>query len=567
MKKMLLALVCLTMLWPGNALAYEGTISVKPLESWIMVDSEIKVDIRASGLKNVYAASFEIQYNNRLLQFKSLDEGAFLKNEPKPIFTYRQKIDANGGRIYVGISMTDRAKNLPESGTAFTLKFKGIVSGVAKIKIENLKGRRSNFDEISLKGEDGEFTIKENPTKPILNVDPTELDFGTLKVGETNTLKVKVFNTGKDGLSGDVECQNIWLSAKPSKFSSDQAEIAITVAPKDTQDLIVNKRYNGIVSIFTNGGSKDVQCKFYLQDTGGTNTVPPDLSIDEPKDGAVLNKGNIQIKGRTNPGAKIYMNGIQQPTAPDGAFVIEYMLLEGENKITLKATNDANLETTKTITVRLDSVKPALSVKDPGAVVHSSTLCVEGTSEPGATIRAGGKPVTVDKDGKFRICFELNKGSNSLQITVSDLAGNETTWTKSVNYVAQEIVKITMWVGNPKALVNGSTIYLEAPPQIKNNRTFVPVRFVSQNFRATVNWDGATRSVEVIGREHKCIVSIDNQLAFLDGKVVKLEAAPYIQGKSTMVPLRFIAQDTLGAAIEYDSKDKRIDLTLIFELK
>lgn len=566
MKKILLALVCLTMMTPANVFAYEGTISVKPIESWIMVDSEIKVDIRASGLKNVYATSFEIQYNNRLIQFKAIEEGSLLKTEPKPIFTYKQKLDDKGGRIYVGISMTDRAKNLPESGTAFTIKFKGIVSGTAKIKIENLTGRRSNFDEISLKGEDGEFVVKENPTKPILNVDPIELDFGTLKVGETNSLKVKVFNTGKDGLSGDVECQNIWLSANPSKFSTDQAEISITVAPKDSQDLIVNKRYNGIVSIFTNGGSKDVQCKFYLQDTGATNVVPPDLTIDEPKDGATLNKGNIQIKGRTNPGAKLYMNGILQPTAPDGAFVIQYMLLEGENKITLKAVNDADLETVKSITVKLDSIKPVLTVKDPGAIVHSSTLCIEGSSEPGATLRAGGKPITVDKDGKFRICFDLTKGANNLQITVSDAAGNEAIWTKSVNYVAQEILKITMWIGNPKAMVNGVATYLDAPPQIKNGRTFVPVRFVSQSFRATVNWDGATRSVEVIGREHKCIVSIDSQLAFLDGKVIKLEAAPYIQGKSSMVPLRFIAQDTLGATVEYDSKDKRIDLTLIFDL-
>ncbi|HNW31456.1 MAG TPA: copper amine oxidase N-terminal domain-containing protein, partial [Caldisericia bacterium] len=145
-------------------------------------------------------------------------------------------------------------------------------------------------------------------------------------------------------------------------------------------------------------------------------------------------------------------------------------------------------------------------------------------------------------------------------------AGNITEWKKTVNYVAQEIIKITMWVGSPRAQVNGQTIYLDTPAVVKNGRTFVPVRFVSEKMKASVIWNQKTRSVTVEGKTHKCIVSIGSDTAFLDGDVVRLEAAPFIQGSSTMVPLRFIAQDTLGATISYDPKDKRIDLELVIEL-
>jgi len=41
----------------------------------------------------------------------------------------------------------------------------------------------------------------------------------------------------------------------------------------------------------------------------------------------------------------------------------------------------------------------------------------------------------------------------------------------------------------------GWYIDLDVPPQIVNNRTFVPLRAVSEIFRATVEWDEGTRTV------------------------------------------------------------------------
>jgi len=80
---------------------------------------------------------------------------------------------------------------------------------------------------------------------------------------------------------------------------------------------------------------------------------------------------------------------------------------------------------------------------------------------------------------------------------------------KNVELVLQEEIKIQMWIGLPEAYVNGVRVYLQVPPTIKNGRTFVPVRFVSESLKSEVKWDGDTRSVTVIGPEHTCIVMID----------------------------------------------------------
>jgi hypothetical protein len=55
-----------------------------------------------------------------------------------------------------------------------------------------------------------------------------------------------------------------------------------------------------------------------------------------------------------------------------------------------------------------------------------------------------------------------------------------------------------MQVGNPEALVNGKKVMLDAPPEIRSGRTFVPIRFISEAFGAIVEWDAATRTVTVI---------------------------------------------------------------------
>ena len=42
-----------------------------------------------------------------------------------------------------------------------------------------------------------------------------------------------------------------------------------------------------------------------------------------------------------------------------------------------------------------------------------------------------------------------------------------------------------------------TTITLDVPPQMVNNRTFVPLRAISEVFGATVGWDNDTRTVTI----------------------------------------------------------------------
>ena len=61
---------------------------------------------------------------------------------------------------------------------------------------------------------------------------------------------------------------------------------------------------------------------------------------------------------------------------------------------------------------------------------------------------------------------------------------------------------IELWIGNPQATVDGTAIYIDPTntsvmPFIIEGRTLLPLRFVSEAFGATVNWDSITKKVTI----------------------------------------------------------------------
>lgn len=71
--------------------------------------------------------------------------------------------------------------------------------------------------------------------------------------------------------------------------------------------------------------------------------------------------------------------------------------------------------------------------------------------------------------------------------------------TKTVT-VRYEQTAIQLTIGNKKVNKNGSEFTLRAAPKIINDKTMVPIRFISESFGSTVEWDGSSKSVYIDGR-------------------------------------------------------------------
>ena len=79
-------------------------------------------------------------------------------------------------------------------------------------------------------------------------------------------------------------------------------------------------------------------------------------------------------------------------------------------------------------------------------------------------------------------------------------------------------------------------------PFTENDRTLVPLRFISEAFGAEVSWADNTRIITIEINKKKIFFQIDNYTMYNDSVPVELEAPPRIINSKTFVPLRALAE-------------------------
>lgn len=93
----------------------------------------------------------------------------------------------------------------------------------------------------------------------------------------------------------------------------------------------------------------------------------------------------------------------------------------------------------------------------------------------------------------------------------------------------------------------------EGAALVTSGRTIVPVRMVSERLGYDVSWNGKTEEVTIKKETDEIILKIGNPKAFVNKKEKSLpnSVAPVIINSRTYVPLRFVAEE-FGLDIDYD---------------
>nr|WP_094096389.1 copper amine oxidase N-terminal domain-containing protein [Paenibacillus physcomitrellae] len=98
--------------------------------------------------------------------------------------------------------------------------------------------------------------------------------------------------------------------------------------------------------------------------------------------------------------------------------------------------------------------------------------------------------------------------------------------------------------------IDGAAVQSDVKPVLSHNRTLVPLRVISENLGAKVNWSNS--QVTFTKGDLKVTLKPGSTSAVKNGKTVQLDAKPYIQKNRVMVPLRFLAE-TFGCKVGYSS--------------
>ena len=114
-----------------------------------------------------------------------------------------------------------------------------------------------------------------------------------------------------------------------------------------------------------------------------------------------------------------------------------------------------------------------------------------------------------------------------------------------------EKTEISFKVGDSTLTVNGQPMEVTAPYVVGEGTTLVPIRVITEAFGAEVNWNGEEQSVNLKYPDVDITIKIGSKSAQVNTHAEELLAAPELYNDTTMVPLRFISE-TFGAKVDYN---------------
>ena len=129
---------------------------------------------------------------------------------------------------------------------------------------------------------------------------------------------------------------------------------------------------------------------------------------------------------------------------------------------------------------------------------------------------------------------------------------------------ASEVMSAIFSVGNNTVTVANKTIEMDVSPYIKNDRTYVPVRYLAYSLGVPeegVTWDSNTKAVGIITEDTTISLTIDSTTMIANQESIQMDVAPEIKNGRTMLPARWVAE-VLGATVEWDSANNKAIITI-----
>jgi|GEM_PF-3275432 len=106
-------------------------------------------------------------------------------------------------------------------------------------------------------------------------------------------------------------------------------------------------------------------------------------------------------------------------------------------------------------------------------------------------------------------------------------------------------------------VVDGKQIASDVSPQVISERTLVPVRFVAEALGATVNWVSDKKMVIINKDSTNITLFLDSLNANKNGQTLQLDVPATALNDRTLVPLRFISEN-LGCSVEWDGVNNAV---------
>lgn len=125
----------------------------------------------------------------------------------------------------------------------------------------------------------------------------------------------------------------------------------------------------------------------------------------------------------------------------------------------------------------------------------------------------------------------------------------------SSTVIAADMQYTALYVGSNKAFVNDVEKQIDEENKdvavfVENDRSYVPIRFISENYGGSVEWIPQTQTVNVTFPNRTISLSIGVKEITIDGVKQTLDVSPIIKNDRTFLPLR-ACTEAIGKEVFY----------------
>ncbi|MGG1554929.1 MULTISPECIES: stalk domain-containing protein [Paenibacillus] len=118
---------------------------------------------------------------------------------------------------------------------------------------------------------------------------------------------------------------------------------------------------------------------------------------------------------------------------------------------------------------------------------------------------------------------------------------------------------ILLYIDKADAFVNQDQVKLDAPATIINGSTFVPAKFLGDTLGFTVEWNDASRTIQMLPAGYNIVLDSDHKSVTLNGLDMPFDSVAAIVNGKLLVKLTWLA-DYMGAKYTYNSELRRVEI-------
>ncbi|MTV49605.1 hypothetical protein GJ688_11515 [Heliobacillus mobilis] len=196
-----------------------------------------------------------------------------------------------------------------------------------------------------------------------------------------------------------------------------------------------------------------------------------------------------------------------------------------------------------------------------------ASVKIKSTSSTPSTIKVSGIKLTVDRT--------VPEGDITFKIKGAKTALNETSGFSSSTIAAVPIAKVvtpapgdvkanvTFKIGDTKYTFNGVEKTLDVAPYIKNDRTYLPVRYVAESLginSSNILWNNETQTATLIKGDKVVQMKIGSYTMLVNGASIAMDTAPEIMEPGrVMLPVGWLL-NIFGATGNYDAATQTVTI-------